>query len=179
MPFIPFIPSIRSIRYLPPMTALRLLGLAILFGCARGPGSIPAPAAAAGADSGAVRGDLVCERRSAVLVHVDNQSTMDVEISFGSYTAARAAPGMSRTTYRVQRTYLQSRIRLRILRGGLQQGPSPTLGTEPVVCNDATLIIGPEPRYSFFYGDLYTGPSRDRRDDSAYSSSARSHDPSR
>jgi hypothetical protein len=83
---------------------------------------------------------------------------------------------MSRTIYRVQRTYLQSRIRLRILRGGLQQGASPILNTEPVMCNDATLIIGPEPRYSFFYGDLYTAPSRDRRDDSTHSSSARRRD---
>lgn len=155
------------------MSALRLLGLAMLFGCAAGSGSVPAPAVAAHADSGAAQGDMVCERLSAVLVHVDNQSTMDVEISFGSYTAARAAPGMSRTVYRVQRTYLQSRIRLRILRGGLQQGASPLLNTEPVVCNDATLIIGPEPRYSFFYGDLYTAPSRDRRDHRTLSNPSR------
>lgn len=151
--------------------ASRLLGLALV-GCAAGSGPDPTPAPAATADSAVAEMDVGCVRQSAVAVHVDNQSTMDVEISFGSYTAARAAPGMAQTTYRVLRTYLESRIRLRILRGGMQQGAPPVVETEPVVCNDATLIIGSQLTNSFFYGDLVAAPRRDRRDDGGDSASA-------
>lgn len=150
--------------------ASRSLGLVLLVGCAAGSGPDHAPAAAVGTDSTDADVEIVCDRQGAVLVHVDNQSTMDVELSFGSYTAARAAPGMSQTVYRVLRTYLQDPIRVRILRGGLQQGSAPVVATEPVMCNDATLIIGAEPRYSFFYGDLVP-PARVRRDDSTHSTS--------
>lgn len=68
-------------------------------------------------------------------------------------------PGFSRTEYEVARSNLQGTIRLRILRGGVQQGAAPRIPTEPVVCNDATLIIGAQPQYSFFYGDLLGGTS--------------------
>jgi hypothetical protein len=102
-----------------------------------------------------------------VTVHVDNQSSMDVQISFGAYTPGRAAPGLTRTSYQVGRTYLQSDIRLRIARGGLEVGTPPPIPTEFVVCNDATLIIGPRPRFSFFYGDLVRSPSRNPDPDSS------------
>ena len=139
----------------------RLLGLAILAGCAAGRGAAPAPDAAAAADS-AVPYEDVCDRRVAVTVHVDNQSSFDVEISFGGYTAARAAPGFARTTYTVARSYLTSTIRLRIARGGVAtEGPA-VIPAEYVVCNDATLIIGSRPSTSFFYGDLVLPPTRDR-----------------
>jgi hypothetical protein len=88
-----------------------------------------------------------------VTVHVQNRSSMDVEISFGSYTAARAALGLTQTTYSVPRTHLDGVIRLRIVRGGLQTGAPPRVPTEAVDCNDATLIIGAQPQYSFFYGE--------------------------
>ncbi len=49
---------------------------------------------------------------------------------------------------------LSNDIQLRIERGGLQLGTPPPVATdEHVVCNDATLIIGPRLQYSFFYGD--------------------------
>jgi len=97
--------------------------------------------------------DGVCQLSATVTVHVQNRGSADVQISFGGYTAARAAPGFSRSTYDVARTYLQNTtIRLRILRGGLQQGGPAEVPTEHVACNDATLVIGAQPRYSFFYG---------------------------
>jgi hypothetical protein len=107
----------------------------------------------------AAQQDGVCERRSTVTVHVENNSSMDVAISFGSYTPARAAAGFSRTTYDVARANLQGSIGLRIMRGGVQQGAPPRVPTEAVVCNDATLIIGAQPSYSFFYGDVLHGRS--------------------
>lgn len=144
----------------------RILGLLLVLGCASRPDSAPVPEDAAVGDRAAAARDGVCERQAAVTVHVDNKSSMDVEISFGPYTPRRAAPGLSRTTYQVARTYLQSDIRLRIARGGLEVGTPPTVPTEDVVCNDATLIIGPRPRYSFFYGDLLGRPSREPERDS-------------
>ncbi len=101
-----------------------------------------------------VERDGACEWRSTVTVHVDNQNSADVKIWFGYYTPARAAPGLSQTTYRVPRSYLSNDIQLRIERGGLQLGTPPPVATDQhVVCNDATLIIGPRLQYSFFYGD--------------------------
>jgi predicted alpha/beta superfamily hydrolase len=101
-----------------------------------------------------------CERRATVTVHVDNTSSTDVDITFGSYRPARAAPGLSRTTYNVSRTNLRGSIRLRIARGGLQIGTPPPVPTEDVDCNDATLIIGPDLRSSFFYGSQLAVPQR-------------------
>jgi hypothetical protein len=85
---------------------------------------------------------------------------MDVQITFGSHRAARAAPGFSRTTYNIPRVHLNSSVRLRILRGGLQVGADPLIQTEPVFCNDATLVIGSRPEYSIFYGDELLEPRR-------------------
>jgi hypothetical protein len=121
----------------------RTLGLVLVLACSKGPDSAPAPEDATEGERAAAQQDGVCERRSTVTVHVENNSSMDVAISFGSYTPARAAAGFSRTTYEVARSNLQGSIGLRIMRGGVQQGAAPRIPTEPVVCNDATLIIGP------------------------------------
>lgn len=143
----------------------RLLGLTLLVGCASGHGAAPAPDPAAAADSVAAADLGVCDRQPLVTVHVVNQGSFDVQISFGPYTPARAAPGFSRTAYDVIRTYLQSSIVLRIARGGVAVEPPTVIPTEFVVCNDATLIIGARPSTSFFYGDLVrTGVPEQRRD---------------
>lgn len=122
--------------------------------CASGGGTAaPEPAVDAAADSVLIEQDAVCRLSSSVTVHVRNQGSADVQISFGGYTPARAAPGLSHTTYDVTRSYLEHTvIRLRIVRGGLQEGGPAEIPAEHVVCNDATLIIGARPRYSFFYG---------------------------
>jgi hypothetical protein len=136
----------------------RLLGLLLLAGCAAG--RTPAPAAEAATEEAQAVDEQPerCRRQANVTVHVDNRSSMDVQIAFGQYTPPRAAPGFSQTTYSVSRYDLESRIRLRIVGGGLEIGTPPSIATEPVACNDATLIIGPRPRYSFFYGDLVVAP---------------------
>jgi hypothetical protein len=124
----------------------RLFGLVLVLGCAAGRRSAPEPElAATGSDS-------ACVWQGIVTVHVQNTGSADVEISFGSYTPVRAAPGLSRTTYDVSRSHLQGSILLRIARGGLQTGGPARVATEPVICNDATLIIGADLRSSFFYG---------------------------
>lgn len=132
----------------------RAPGLLLLLGCAGG--RAPAPAPEAPADTGRVAAEEAgwCVRQAGVTLHVENRGSADVEITFGAYwTPGRAAPGLSRTTYRVPRAYLAGYIGLRI-RGGLRLGPRRWIPTEYVVCNDATLIIGAEPGHSFFYGDL-------------------------
>lgn len=126
----------------------RLLPVLLLIGCAAG--RTPAPAVETAAED---EPDAPCRRVADVTVHVDNRSSFSVQISFGSYTPTRAVLGLSRTTYRVPRYYLEHEIRLRIVGGGLELGAAPPIPTDPVACNDATLIIGPRPRYSFFYGD--------------------------
>lgn len=113
-----------------------------------------------GGERASEESDGVCERTATVTVHVHNQSSADVRISFGHYTPARAAPGFSRTTYNIARAYLDDDIRLRIERGGLEVRTPAPVPTEFVVCNDATLVIGPRPEYSFFYGDKLRGPPR-------------------
>lgn len=92
-----------------------------------------------------------------VTVHVHNTSSMDMGIRFGPYAPSRVAQGFGWTTYGVPRHYLKPDIRLRIARGGLQVDVPPPVATEPVTCNDATLIIGPRPRYSYFYGSAPRG----------------------
>lgn len=136
----------------------RLLILLLLPGCAAGGAPSSAPEAAA--DSGEVEEYVrpACQRDATVTVHVENSSGFDVAIAFGTYKPVRIAPSMSRTTYRIPRYYLQDYIRVRIARGGLEVSPPPPVATEFVVCNDATLIIGPRPSYSFFYGDVLQRP---------------------
>jgi hypothetical protein len=158
-----------------PMTR-RLLGLILLLGCATRRGESPAPADSL--DAAATPG--VCLRQAAVTVHVVNQGSADVQIAFGPYAPARAAHGFSSTTYKVARSYLNYAIELRILRGGVQLGGPARISTEPVVCNDATLIIGPEPRISFFHGDRIPAPAgTPARSDSTSDSTSAPGGPSR
>jgi hypothetical protein len=112
------------------------------------------------ADSAAVEEGWVCELEPTVTVRVDNRSTFDIQVTFGSYRQARAAESFSRTTYQVARYLLRSDVRLEILRGGLQVGGPAVIHTEPVFCNIATLVIGSRPEYSFFYGDELRTPKR-------------------
>ncbi len=134
----------------------RLLILFLVLGCVGVGGGAPAP------DEGSEgEGHGVCRRFSTVTVHVDNQSSMEMAISFGGYAPARLASGFARTTYNVPRYNLErGNIRVRIARGGLQVRSPAVIATEPVVCNDATLVIGPRPQYSFFYGSAPLARSR-------------------
>jgi hypothetical protein len=126
-------------------------------GCARTRGPETLPEDLTESEQELVGQDWKCERRATVTVHVENRNSADVHIAFGPYAPARAAPGLGETTYSVSRYFLNSSIRLRIARGGLQTGTPPPVPTEPVVCNDATLIIGSHLRDSFFYGDKLRG----------------------
>ena len=133
---------------------IRLLGLLLLLGCAAGRAPAPAVETPSDDETAVDEPGAGCVRQANVTVHVDNRSSMNVQIAFGQYTPARAALGLSQTTYSVTRADLEGTIRLKIVGGGLALGTPPPIATEPVMCNDATLIIGPRPRYSFFYGDL-------------------------
>ena len=104
--------------------------------------------------------DLYCVRNATVTVRVDNQSSMDLQITFGSYRPARVAEGFSRTTYQIARFHLQHSVRLEVLRGGTQVGGPAVIATEPVFCNVATLVIGAAPQYSIFYGDALREPKK-------------------
>jgi len=137
----------------------RLLALVLVVGCASHQRAATTPADSTAQVDAAAAASGVCLRQAAVTVHVLNRGSSDVQISFGAYTPARAAQGFSSTTYKISRSYLTGAIQLRILRGGLQIGGPARITTEPVVCNDATLVIGPEPRISFFYGDLIREPA--------------------
>lgn len=138
-----------------------LVTILLLLGCAGG--KQPQQVSAASRDTASVADEegMVCVRGADVTVHVDNRSSMSVQISFGAYAPTRPALGLTRTTYRVPRYYLEDPIRLRIVGGGLALNAPPLVPTEPVDCNDATLIIGPRPRYSFFYGGLVHAPPRE------------------
>lgn len=147
--------------------ALVLLGLSAgLVACASG--RDPAPTPGSGGEEGVSGddrvsgGDGTCARRGMVTVHVDNRSSFDVWIAFGPWTPARAATGFARTTYAVSRALLETYdIVVGIERGGLAVRPPARVQTEWVICNDATLVIGSRPEYSFFYGDLLREPKRD------------------
>ena len=78
--------------------------------------------------------------------------------AFGPYAPARIAEAFERTYYNVARPHLDYPVEIAIARGGLQVGPPAQIQTEPVVCNIATLVIGSQPRYSVFYGDVIYGP---------------------
>jgi hypothetical protein len=132
----------------------RLLSLLVMLGCTSGRSTRPEPDPSAAPEPEDREAVAVCERLATVTVHVQNQGSADVEITFGPYRPARAAPGFSRTTYAVPRSHLQSAIRLRIARGGLQVGGPARIPTEPVACNDATLVIAGDLRSSAFYGGL-------------------------
>ena len=138
----------------------RLLCLLVIVGCAASRAPAPAAQAPTGDERAVEEGSTGCVRQANVAVVVDNQSSLDVQITFGPYTAARISQGFAQTTYSVPRYYLQSDIRVRIARGGLEVSDPPPIPTEFVVCNDATLVIGPRPAYSFFYGDRIVTRSR-------------------
>jgi hypothetical protein len=127
--------------------------LALIVGCASAPDPGPDSSPEAALE------DLVCARNATVTVRVDNRSSMDLRITFGSYRPVRPADGFSRTTYQIARYHLQGPIRLEVLRGGMQIGGPATIRTEPVFCNAATLVIGSRPEYSVFYGDEIFTPS--------------------
>jgi len=146
----------------------RVLVLFLVVGCATAhdPGSQPEDSAKdESATAPEESTDKVCVRNATVTVRVENQGSMDLQITFGSYRAARPAEGFSRTTYSVPRVHLRDHVRIQILRGGLQVGPAPLIQTEAVFCNIATLVIGSRPRYSIFYGDELLAPSRKGRDE--------------
>ncbi len=145
------------------MPRVLVLFLFLVLGCAttHDPGSQPENSAKdESATASEESTDKVCVRNATVTVRVENQSSMDLQITFGSYRAARPAEGFSLTTYSVPRVHLQSYVRIQILRGGLQVGVAPLIQTEAVFCNIATLVIGSRPRYSIFYGDEILAPSR-------------------
>jgi len=131
-----------------------MLSFLLVLGCATARSSAPAPNEPSDSVSAADERDVGCAFDGTVTVHVENRSSMDVRIAFGPYAPFRAAQGFSRTTYDVPRHYLRSDIRLTMERGGLAVQAAPPVITEEVVCNDATLLIGARPNYSFFYGDL-------------------------
>ena len=98
----------------------------------------------------------ICERTSTVAVRVHNESSVDVGIAFGHYRPGRPVLGFTETTFHVPRATLEGySIRLWIEHGGLETGNPPPVPTEPVWCNDATLIIAGGVRYAFFYGDEF------------------------
>jgi len=119
-----------------------------------------------------------CYQSATVVVRVDNRSSFDLAIRFGSYSPVRPALGFSRTTYNVPRLRLREPIVLQIIGGGLQLGGPARVATEPVVCDVATLIIESRPRYAFFYGDALRGHSWEEEQGAAPSDSAASGAPS-
>lgn len=137
----------------------RLPGLLLMVGCATS--LTPPPTPEASVDEAATAPDSVetpptrCVWEAMVNVLVVNKSTMDMGIRFGPYGPARPALGLSRTTYRVARDHLRYSIRVWIRHGGLETSRAAPVPTEHVVCNDATLIIGSRPQFSFFYGDMF------------------------
>ena len=138
-----------------------LLVLALLTGCASSPEAGPAASSTA-ADTSIAADTPLCEREATVTVRVDNKSSFDIRIAFGSYRPARLADGFSRTNFQVARHLLRYDLRLEIIRGGLQVGPPAMIQTEPIFCNVATLVIGSRPEYSFFYGDEWNTPKKGR-----------------
>jgi len=143
-----------------------ILALAIgLAACASGREPPATPDAAAETDP-AAESDGSCPRRGMVTLLVDNRSSFDIWIAFGPWRPARAATGFARTTYTVSRSYLESYdIMVGIERGGLAVRPPARVQTEWVICNDATLVIGSRPEYSFFYGDRLREPVRETDDE--------------
>jgi hypothetical protein len=146
------------------------LVLFVLAGCASSPEPPPdaTPTEQAGLvdstavadDTAAVDGRAFCEREATVTVRVENKSSFDIRIAFGSYRPARLAAGFSRTTFQIARYLLRYDLRLEIVRGGLQVGPPAVIPTEPVFCNIATLVIGARPQFSVFYGDELMTPKK-------------------
>lgn len=130
-----------------------MLGLVLVIGCAGT--SVP---------SGQSPKDSVpnppCVRQPKVTVHIENQNSHSIGVFFGSSQAKTSVGPFSTTEYEVARFHLESPIRLGAF-GGLT-GPPASIRTEPVVCNDARLVIGPRPSDSYFIGNvLVERPSGD------------------
>lgn len=142
--------------------------LTLLAGCASTPepGTDPPAGTASTEAAFAEEGDstsagvLRCVREATVTVRVDNKSSYDIQVRFGSYRPSRVALGFSRTTYQIARYHLERSVELVILRGGSQKGGPAVIPTEPVFCNAATLVIGASPEFSIFYGDFLREPIR-------------------
>ena len=142
--------------------------LTLLAGCASTPEQETDPAATATSTEAAPAAEsygpsteaLRCVREATVTVRVENRSSYDIQVRFGSYRPSRVALGFSRTTYQIARYHLERAVELVILRGGAQQGGPAVIPTEPVFCNVATLVIGASPEYSIFYGDFLREPIR-------------------
>lgn len=153
-----------------------LLGLLVIAGCATRQAPPPAPEAPADeAAAGEADSAPRCAWEAMVNVVVVNKSTMTMGIRFGPYGPARPALGLSRTTYRVARDHLRYSIRVWISQGGLETSWAPPIPTEHVVCNDATLIIGSRPRFSFFYGDVFLDDAQEEEKEGADTLSQSAH----
>jgi len=148
-----------------------VLASACLAGCASSPETPPDAAGAPEAGVAAVSDsaseaagdsddDSFCRVEATVTVTVVNRSSYDLEVYFDGYRAGRTADGFSRTTYQVPRFRLHHTVTLNILRGGLQLGGPAYIPVEQVFCNDATLLIGAQPRQSVFYGDKLYVPQK-------------------
>lgn len=135
------------------LSSVGFLGCLTLACATLGCAPAPLPDDLTDAEKAAVRSDKICELKATVTVRVDNQSSTAIRIAFASYSPSRPVQAFSRATYQVSRVNLKSSIRLQIAAGGLQVGTPPPVQTEPVICNDATLVIGGGVRYAFFYGD--------------------------
>ena len=159
--------------------------LTLLAGCASTPEAETDPPAGTAATEAALaeEGDstsaevLGCVREATVTVRVDNKSSYDIQVRFGSYRPSRVALGFSRTTYQIARYHLERSVELVILRGGRQLGGPAVIPTEPVFCNSATLVIGGSPEYSIFYGDFLREPVRGDMDEEAEAEDAAAADP--
>jgi len=136
----------------------RALVVFLFLGCASAQDTAPLSEDIPADQDAALEQDDACVREATVTVRVENQSSFDIQVRFGSYRPARVAEGFSRTTYQIARVYLQDAVRLEILRGGAQLGGPAVIQTEPVFCSTATLVIGARPEYSVFYGDALREP---------------------
>jgi len=136
----------------------RALVVLLFLGCASAQDTAPLSEDIPADQDAALEQDDACVREATVTVRVENQSSVGIQIRFGSYRPARVAEGFSRTTYQIARVYLKDEVRLEILRGGVQLGGPAVIQTEPVFCNTATLVIGARPEYSVFYGDALREP---------------------
>ena len=159
--------------------------LTLLAGCASTPEAETDPPGSATSTEAvlAEEGDSIsaevarCVREATVTVRVDNKSSYDIQVRFGSYRPSRVALGFSRTTYQIARYHLERSVELVILRGGRQLGGPAVIPTEPVFCNSATLVIGGSPEYSIFYGDFLREPVRGDMDEEAEAEDAAAADP--
>ena len=137
-----------------------MLGLGLVIGCAGT--SVPSGQSPKDSVPAAPEVNPRCVRQANVTVRIENQSSYSIGVFFGSHQAQPLVEPFSTTEYKVTRFSLESAIRLEIRAGGLiTRGPA-SIRTEPVVCNDATLVIGSQLSLSYFIGNvLVKQPSGD------------------